>query len=304
MTEQTHLFFIINQTSRKGNKAFTQLEKILKTSDYSYSFYLTEAPKHAKTLVQTVAKKINTTTDRLIVVGGDGTLSEVINGLQFISRSIPIGYIPSGSGNDFARSHHLTTNVGKALKRMLSTQYPTELDLLKVKQNGIIRYAINSTGVGLDGTVINYVEEKRRKERIGSFSYFSALYTAIRNQQPFRVHIETQKENKQFEEALLAIALNHKYTGGGINVHPQTSPVDGLIHVVIVEKLSFFEVFPLLFKLITGGRHIAHKKIHTFLDAEPIVTVYPAQFGQQDGENVSVPPDPLYFSTKKQSFWL
>lgn len=303
MTKPKRLLFILNQTSRKGKIALNLLERTLTNMDYSFSFHFTEAPKHAKELAQSLAKTIEEG-DRLIVVGGDGTLNEVVSGLQEANLDVPVGYIPSGSGNDFARSHGISMGIDKALKRIINAFSPKELDILKVVQGEAVRYAINSTGAGIDGMVVNHVEAKKTKEQIGSFSYFASIYNAARQQDVFGVSIETEEETHHFDEALLVIGVNHKYIGGGINVHPKASPEDGLINVVVVEKVSITELVHILTKIVTGARHLKHKKVHHFTDARPIVQLSSEQYGQQDGEKITLSTEPWLFDITKQLFWL
>lgn len=303
MTKPTRLLFILNQTSRKGKVALNLLERALKNMNYSFSFHFTEAPKHAKELAQSLGQTLEKD-DRLIVVGGDGTLNEVVSGLQEANLDVPVGYIPSGSGNDFARSHGISMGIEKALKRIIQAFPPTELDILKVEQGESIRYAINSTGAGIDGMVVNHVESKKTKEQIGSFSYFASIYRAAKQQEVFGVSIEIDEEIYQFDEALLVLGVNHKYIGGGINVHPKASPEDGLINVVVVEKVSFTELIHILTKIITGARHLKHNKVHHFTASKPVIRLSKEQFGQQDGEKINLSTEPWFFDITKQLFWL
>jgi YegS/Rv2252/BmrU family lipid kinase len=303
MTETTHVLFILNQTSRKGKVAHKRLKELLNESSFSHDIYLTQAPKHAKQLAQELGEQLKEN-QRLIVVGGDGTLNEVVSGLQEKNLNVPIGYIPAGSGNDFARSHNISTNINKALRRILAATTSTNLDILELHQDGKKQYAVNSTGAGIDGMVIKHVESKKSKEQIGGFSYFAAILSAVKKQQAFKVSVQTKEHTTQFEEALLVIGVNHKYIGGGINVHPQASPKDGLVNVVVVEKVSFLEVIRILFQIVTGARHLSHKKIHNFIDAHPCIQVFSNQFGQQDGELIEVSTTPWQFQLTKQFFWL
>lgn len=303
MKNNPHLIYVINQASRKGEKARHTLKCIVEKKNYSYEIHITKEKGHAKKLIPELAESIDAT-HRVVVVGGDGTLNEAISGLQESGMDRPIGYIASGSGNDFARSNDLPKNIEKALTHLLSLSSPRRLDVLKIIQDDTIRYAVNSTGVGIDGRVIQQVESKRSKQKIGSLSYFSAIYSAAQQQEPFQLSIKTVKESIQFPQALLALAVNNKYIGGGIPVHPNASANDQKIQVVVVEKVTVFELIHILFKIVTGARHLRHKKVHQYECSKPILHISPDQFGQQDGELLEVSSTPFQVRTVPQQFWI
>ena len=95
-------YFIVNPGSRSGNGKYVwqKAERILDQEDVEYRVFFTAYRTHATEL----AAEITARTERLtlIAVGGDGTVNEVINGIRDFSR-VTLGYIPTGSSNDFAR---------------------------------------------------------------------------------------------------------------------------------------------------------------------------------------------------------
>ena len=107
-------YFIINPHSKSGYgmSIWKRAEAILKEREVSYEARFTEYTGHAKKLAEQIANLSRPCT--LGVLGGDGTLNEVINGLAETDFShITLGYLPTGSGNDFARALNLSCDVEK-----------------------------------------------------------------------------------------------------------------------------------------------------------------------------------------------
>ena len=140
--------FIVNPNSRSGLglKIWEQLELILKERHIDYQIYFTRHPGHGTKLA---AQICDTDADTLVVLGGDGTIGEVVNGIRDLTK-MTLAYIPIGSGNDFARSMKLTKDPTKALLHILNpTDYAyINVGLLKTPQLEK-RYAVSS-GIGFD----------------------------------------------------------------------------------------------------------------------------------------------------------
>lgn len=146
-------YFIVNLTSRTGKarKIWIEVEKELKKRRVSYEAYITEYEGHAKELAGELCTKgialIRKSEQRaerrkefsgveenweecvcLVVVGGDGTANEVINGMHHF-EDIRFGYIATGSGNDLGRGLHISTDPIEALDRILNAKEVFPMDL-------------------------------------------------------------------------------------------------------------------------------------------------------------------------------
>ena len=117
----------------------------------------------------------------LVVLGGDGTLHNVINSLLPYDSTIPLSYIPCGSGNDFARGVGLSRNIDKALHQILRTRRPKEIQTIHyVEANQEeIGLATNNVGLGLDAAIVekptNRHQKALNKFKLGSLSYISSI---------------------------------------------------------------------------------------------------------------------------------
>ena len=140
-------YFIVNPGSRSGNGKYVwqKAERILDQEDVEYRVYFTAYRTHATEL----AAEITARTERLtlIAVGGDGTVNEVINGIRDFSR-VTLGYIPTGSSNDFARCMGLPTDTEAAVQNILHPTHFDKIDLGLMELGGQKRYFAVSCGCG------------------------------------------------------------------------------------------------------------------------------------------------------------
>ena len=145
--------FIVNKVSGNGRalKIWNKIEKKLMKKNVLYCVQFTEKPKHATFIVQELINEKSNCI--IVVVGGDGTIHEVLNGL--IGSNIPLGIIPAGSGNDFSRGLGISLEHDKALDRILNGEF-------KIIDIGIVNstYFCTVAGIGFDGEVA-YVSDRK-----------------------------------------------------------------------------------------------------------------------------------------------
>lgn len=130
MDEKTNYYFIVNKWAgaRHSVQTWDKLHQYLLQNEVQFERAVTEYPKHATELAQKFADG-HPTNWVIVALGGDGTLLEVLNGVQRSKNKIPIGYIPAGSGNDFARAVGLARDPYQALQQLIQTTAPIELDV-------------------------------------------------------------------------------------------------------------------------------------------------------------------------------
>ena len=172
--------FIVNPASRSGHASqiWTEIETLLKERNILYRVYFTSHRGHGTKLAQQLTKDLSSRTT-LIVVGGDGTVNEVLNGIEHPEHII-LGYIPTGSGNDFAKGMALPSDPQKALELILSpNSYRTvDIGVLKYSEKDtekIRKFAV-STGIGFDAAICHQALVSRLKVllnriHLGKLSY-------------------------------------------------------------------------------------------------------------------------------------
>ncbi|UTR14734.1 diacylglycerol kinase family lipid kinase [Salipaludibacillus sp. LMS25] len=281
------LGFIVNESSGngRGRRVWKKVEKSVLLKHIDYTVRLTSGPNHATTLVREL---LNEKVEVIIVVGGDGTIHEVVNGLAF--QPISLGIIPTGSGNDFARSLSIPMNPFKALERILSND-PKSVDILDLGK----RYCLTVTGIGLDGQVAATANKAVYKRflnwcRLGSLSYTVSLINTLIRYAPTTVRLVIDGNEMRFEKVWLVAIANAPSYGGGITICPDALYNDGLLNVCVVHGLSrwaFLRVFPKAFK----GNHIILKKNVTLIHGKHIsVLSDPPVPVHTDGEQLMLSP--------------
>ena len=188
---------------------------------------LTRYHGHAIDLAERIAGRFAGADDHIImVVGGDGTLHETLNGLIKAGSSIPLAYIPAGSGNDFARGYGISPNPMTALSQILDAKHPTLInvghyyDAIK-QENG---WFLNNLGIGFDAAIVSQANASKAKKRLnrwhlGNFSYLSQALSVLYNQEPFETMVQEKNgHHHPFPKTFILIASNHPYIGGGFKV--------------------------------------------------------------------------------------
>ncbi len=183
----------------------------------------------------------------IIISGGDGTLNTIINVMLHHNIHLPIGIIPSGTCNDFARSLGIPKTLEKGLDIILSEK-KVGVDI------GVIngeRYFLNTCAGGLFANVPANTENEL-KERLGPFAYYLQALSEVVNISSFPLKIRTDDEIIE-EDALLFLILNGKHGAGFTNVIEQAELTDGMMDILIIKNCSRLELAPLAFKVLNQG---------------------------------------------------
>jgi len=232
--------------------------------NFIIEFQLTKASHHATALACDAA---TAGCDFLIAVGGDGTMNEVINGMMQTSEKIRaktiVGLLPSGTGNDFARTVGIKKSVEK-LAELIEKGESHPVDVGVMTFTGldgvkITRYFNNISDIGIGGQVVALV--KRSKMFFGaSLAFGLALFRTLlwyRNK-----HAKIVSPNFTWEGQVISMCLaNGKYFGSGIGIAPDAKVDDGIISLVIIGNVSVIDYLKYLPKLRNCER-IQHPEIH------------------------------------------
>ncbi len=276
-------YFIVNLSGGSGNarRTWHRVRKLLKEKAISYKAYVTKYEKHAAILAGKISLQKDTDI-RLIVVGGDGTINEVLNGIKDF-RKIRFGVIPTGSGNDFARGMHLPCNPRKALEQILACNDTCHIDLGQVMyQDGQTEkqhlFGISS-GIGLDAIVCKKVQESIQKKilnklHMGNIAYVLMTIQTLFSMKKYSVHIDIhQNDNVDFQSAqsfekqmhfsdlIFLAGMNFSAEGGGVPMVPDAKENDGLLSICAVNGIPKWRAFIMLLYLMRG-KHAGHAGIN------------------------------------------
>lgn len=222
---------------------------------------------------QAVRQGIN----RIICFGGDGTLHEVTNAIA--TADVSIAVIPSGSGNDLARTLSIPTDPLAAALLAADCLGPTPIDLGTV--NG--SYFANVAGAGFDAEV---AREKDRRFRFvpGTGGFVAAALLTLATYRNVEIKIEHDRGQVTGMARLIAVA-NGKYYGGGMKVAPHADPSDGLFDVVVAWDLGRLETLATI-PLVYSGAHMRKPKVTSFRSRRITVDSAVPLSIQADGEIV------------------
>jgi len=197
--------------------------------------------------------------DRIVCVGGDGTLNEVINGM-FLgnaarAESVLVGYIPCGTGCDFARALSVPANPFHALKAVAhGNRRRLDLGCMVFRGNDgstVRRYFHNVASFGLGGEVDERVN--RSSKALGGFiSFIRATLVSVLLFRKKRIRYRLDRGPVRETRAWNVAVANGQYHGGGMWVAPNALPDDGLLHITVIGDFALWEVFFHLPKLYRG----------------------------------------------------
>lgn len=257
--------FIVNPHARSGLGGMTWdiIEPELKKRRVRYQVFLTEKQGHAEKIASEVSADGEEHT--VVVLGGDGTINEVLNGLQDPGK-ITMGYIPIGSSNDFARGLGICREPLEALDTVLAAQKITEMDVGVISREGKERRFAISAGIGFDAGVCHQVCLSRwkvllNKLNLGKLSYAAVALDRLRKCRPalMKVRVDDGRE-ETFQKAYFAAFMNLPCEGGGFHFCPKAIPSDGKLDLIVAADVPKLKVLLLLpFALL--GKHIGFRGV-------------------------------------------
>ena len=249
------LDFIVNPTAgsnfgKKMNKIVEKLQTRLSERKIDGAFHFTEYPHHATELTKNLIE--NGATD-IIVVGGDGSLHEVINGFSNFDK-VALGIIPCGTGNDFACALNLPLNAEDALDLIIDNQ-PKYTDFIQMPT---VR-GLNIVGMGMDVEVLRKYEKLKKKTQFG---YTKCLIDTLFTYDCIQFDAQLDGENKSLTSYIACIANGHRY-GGGIPICPNADPTDKTLDFLAVGGMSKFALIGAFIKLKGGKIMKVKNTFHT-----------------------------------------
>ena len=295
--------FVINPHSKSGKayQIWLKLQQKLKKKNIAFDAYLTERPGHAKELaamLTTPKDETDTEGRTLIILGGDGTLNEVVNGLTFRVPTT-LGYIPTGSGNDFARSMHLSKKPDQVLKHLLNPKYHPYIDygIVTYGSSDLIhrRFAV-SCGIGMDAEVCrdlltSKVKAIFNKLHIGKLSYLIIGIKRVLLLKTCDGYIDLD-QHKRVNLRKVAFISTHiqRYEGGGFLFAPAANANDGLLDICVIGNTNRLKVIPVLLASLFG-KHVNMKGVQHFRCREASIHMNRPLCTHVDGEVLEMQTD-------------
>lgn len=237
---------ISNPVSGRGKSNSTSglIKRYLDEHQIKYKWYATEFKGHPKE-VATDIDIANPQGGTIIIIGGDGTYNEVINGLGDLNKW-KIGLIPAGSGNDLATKLNLKVKDPIYNLEIILNKEAKPIDYIQINQYR----CLNIGGSGIDVDILQRFE--KYKHLRGKFRYLCALFVTliVFKWYDFKISIDGQPfENKT---GFITAICNGSQYGGGIKICPISKVNDGKLNYVFINKIKRYKIIFYLSKLLKG----------------------------------------------------
>lgn len=295
-------YFIVNPYSSKGGKATIKLNKLIHRHSINYKILKSSDLHYIKDIIRKIQGDLQKK-DIIVAVGGDGTLSEVIQACQELNIPNPVGLLPAGSGNDFARFHQIPRNFNKAFKYLLSIKETTKLDVI-VSRSNQTRYNVNSIGCGIDGRVIHNLHQKRGDNHLSTMAYLRSALTSLFRQKPFNAQLKIEGQLLNVYQTIILVFMTQGTFGGGINLHPNSVADDGCFEIIFSHRLNAIDLVSIIYTLLNNGKHLNHPKIYTIKAKTISVHLESAEYWQADGEDLGQDNLEMMLEMVKQNYWI
>ena len=250
---------IINKKS--GKEKFTHIKETLRQTLKAQGFNMTVNYTTADNGSQGIITELNKAPDLLVIVGGDGTVSDVINQLYLHNINIPIAIIPTGTTNDLARVNDVPLNAIKAAESIQAHSFK-EIDVLKINNF----YASYLVAFGNFMTSFARVSTNNKK-RFGRLAYLFSSIKIITHLKKYRVQLKTDILDIEID-SVFTIVSSISSVGSLEKLLPTAKADDGLLHILNISPVRLFEV-PKILYLALLGRITEHPKV-TYLTAKNV----------------------------------
>jgi YegS/Rv2252/BmrU family lipid kinase len=257
VTEKWLMIVNPNAGVKKGTKDWPKILKLLRDENVDFDFQITASKGHA---IEIALNAIGDGCRNLCVVGGDGTLNEVLNGItgqkEVPWTEITMGMIPVGTGNDWCRMFGIPFDYLKAI-RVLKRRKTFLQDAGKVtyyhKDEQLQRFFMNVAGMGYDALVAKKTNMLKEKGLGGPLTYMYFVFASLFQYNFIEAVIEVDGK-PAFKGEIFSMNVGIcKYNGGGMMQVPYAIPDDGMLDVTLIKKTSKWMVVRYARKLFDGS---------------------------------------------------
>lgn len=292
------MYLIVNPKSgmKKSKRVFESVQKVIKENEWELKTVYTERRGHATELAQQAVGY-----DRIVCMGGDGTFNETVNGFLSNPDHTELGYIPSGSTNDFASGLGLPKSIARnAVFASTQAAFPTDIGMFEGDGHAP-RYFSYVASFGLFADV-SYSTSQDYKNRFGHLAYiFGGLRTIadFNNFKPFKLRIEFPDGDAFESEFIFGAVSNSTSLGGVLKLDRKTVHVnDGVFEVLLIKKPKNFAALTQTItelvnnKFRNGNIFFGHVKSIKFISSTPLKWTLDGEFaGELMNVDVSVKHD-------------
>jgi diacylglycerol kinase (ATP) len=216
---------------------------------HGYRIERTEGQGHARRIAEDAARNGLSV---VVAAGGDGTISEIVDGLAAVGGVTRLGLLPLGTGNDLARTLAIPLELEAAVDALFRAR-DRRIDLIAVEPDAGARvYAVNVAAGGFSGQVDEEITTEN-KERWGALAYLFGAAKVLPDLTGYQTTFAWDDGGAEQIEALNVIVANGRSCAGGRLVAPLANPEDGSFDVVVVRHGTLLELAPVAARLAVGN---------------------------------------------------
>lgn len=288
------LYFFVNPASRSGKGAgkWEQVELILKEKNISYQVHFLEKDTSPRPVMEGIFAKEEGPVS-IILIGGDGTVNQCINGIPDFDR-VELSVIPTGSGNDFCRNKAIPKTLEEQIENIITKKNTLLVDrgvITYKKENAepVTRSFMVSTGLGYDAAICHMAERSTLKKRLNKIKLGKLVYLAIGVKEIFGakltdMDITIDGETKKYNNAFFIATMNQPFEGGGVAMTPGASDADGVLDFLIFSGVSKFKALCTI-PLLYVKKHAGKPGVTLLTGKEVSVTTAGSRIVHCDGES-------------------
>lgn len=266
-----------------AERILPKVEKRLIDNNIEFDIRMTDYPEHAIEIVSEVDFEHY---DAIIAAGGDGTLFEVINGYykNTSKTRIPIGIIPVGTGNAFARDMKFTELSYQEGIDVIAAGNKKKVDVGKFTTHGQVYYFVNILGLGF---VADVTKTAKKLKFFGNVSYTLGVLWETIFLKPHKLDIEVDGQ-KHAMDAIFTEISNTKYTSNFL-MAPEAEIDDGLLDITVLQKMGRVKLIKSLPSTFTG-EHVNLEEVKTWKASKIKITTDVPKVLTPDGELLGITP--------------
>ncbi|OEF98585.1 diacylglycerol/lipid kinase family protein [Desulfuribacillus alkaliarsenatis] len=284
-------WFIINPQSGngRGQLAWESIKELIDSNKICYEKFIINGELTSKLIEYDKLPP-----DRIWIVGGDGTIHQVINMLfSLFSASYkalpPLSIIPAGSGNDLARALDISLSPAKAFKQSIDGQI-VDLDLLELttQASNKVKYGLTVGSVGFDSEVAarfsaSFLKPILNNLNLSRLAYIITIIHTLISYKSQTIQLVIDDNEYTFDKVWLSAVANLPYYGCGLPIAPKATGTDNKLDICIIHSCSKW-LFPIIFYSIIKGSHTNLNNVSIFKGTKVHIKPKQSSLAQADGE--------------------
>ncbi len=295
MTERVHIICHREAGGGNGKKVLLKVQQELTNFNIDYLTYYTDYATHAYVLTQGIVMRGHQPyTHKLLVIGGDGTLHEVINALHQNQLDIPVTYVPAGTGNDFNRVWQKDKSIRQIIETMLFAREAIRIPIFTYEEHvtqskGVI---LNSMGFGFDAEA-NYAAGKMpfgkflSKANLGNLTYLLAVFSTLNKIKDFNAFLTIDGKEIELQNCNLLSIMNNPFMGGGIKLDNLVQPEKAELSVIAFHDVNVKGVIDLIPRVLLTQTQHESEYSSRYTGQSMRIKLNKAIRGQVDGEDMT-----------------